>query len=86
MTSQRARSSPFLEHPTARMLKDHLEYKELLKFDPRNDWSEWQTLYGFAHVGNHNRHCITYGGGPEGGTMKSHGGGWFVGIGTGAQE
>ena len=24
----------FLEHPTARMLKDHLEYKVLLKFDP----------------------------------------------------
>ena len=37
-----------LEHPTARMLKDHLEYKELLEFDPRNDWSERQTLYGFA--------------------------------------
>ena len=30
-----------LEHPTARMLKDHLEYKVLLKFDPRNDWGEW---------------------------------------------
>ena len=30
----------FLEHPTARMLKDHLEYKVLLKFDPRIDWSE----------------------------------------------
>ena len=40
----------FLEHPTARMLKDHLECKEHLKFDPRNDWSEWQTLYGFSHL------------------------------------
>ena len=34
----------FLEHPTARMLKDRLEYKEVLKFDPRNDWSEWHNL------------------------------------------
>ena len=27
----------FLEHPTARMLKDHLEYKEVLKFDPQKN-------------------------------------------------
>ena len=30
----------FFEHPTARMLKDHLEYKEVLKFDPRNNWGD----------------------------------------------
>ena len=53
MTISPIRLSYFKKHPTARMLKDHLEYKELLKFDPRNDWSEWQTLYGFAHIGNH---------------------------------
>ena len=64
-----------LEHPTARMLKDHLEYTEALKFDPRNKWGEWQTLYGFAHIGNHNRHYITYAGGPEGGIMRSYGDG-----------
>ena len=56
----------FPEHPTARMLKAQLEYKEVLKCPPRNDWGEWQTLYRFAHIGNHNRHYITYGGGPEG--------------------
>ena len=67
----------FLEHPTARMLKDHLEYKEVLRFDPRNDWGGWQTLYGFAHIGNHNRHYITYGGGPERGMMTSYGDGWY---------
>ena len=47
-----------LEHPTARMLKEHLEYKSMLKFDPRNDWSAWQTLYGFAHIGSHKRHAF----------------------------
>ena len=26
----------FSEHPTARMLKGHLQYKVLLKFDPPN--------------------------------------------------
>ena len=67
----------FLEHPTAKMLKDHLEYKEVLKFDPRNDWGEWQTLYGFAHIGNHDRNYISYGGGPEGGIVKSYGAGCF---------
>ena len=68
----------FLEHPTARMLKDHLEYKVLLKFDPRIDWSKWQTLYGFAYIGSHRRHYITYGGGPEGVIMKSNGDGWYI--------
>ena len=68
----------FLEHPTARVRKDHLEYKDLLGFGPRNDWSEWNTLYGFAHIANHDRHYITYGGGPEGGIVKSYGAGWFA--------
>ena len=60
------------------MLKDHLEYKVLLKFDPRIDWSEWQTLCGFAYIGSHRRHYITYGGGPEGGIVKSYGDGWYI--------
>ena len=68
----------FLQHPTARMLKGHLEYEEVLKFDPRNDWGEWQTLYGCAHFGNHNRHYITYGGGREGRIVKSYGDGWYI--------
>ena len=67
-----------LEHPTAKMLKDRLACLEALKFDHRNDWSEWQTLYGWAHIGNCTRHYITYGGGPEGGRVKSCGGGWFA--------
>ena len=50
----------FLERPTARMLKDDLEYKELLKFDPRIDWSEWQTLYGFAYMGSHRRQALNH--------------------------
>ena len=49
-----------------------------MKFDPRNDWSEWQTLYGFVHIGNRERHYITYGGGPEGGIMKRYGDGWYI--------
>ena len=40
----------FLKHPTAGMLKDHLEYKEVLKFDSGTNWSEGQTLYGFAYI------------------------------------
>ena len=68
----------FLEHPTARMLKDHMEYEEVLKFDPRNKWGEWQTLYGFAYIGSHRRHYITYGGGPEGGIVKSYSDGWYI--------
>ena len=66
----------FLEYPTARMLKDHLEYKDVLKFGPGTKWSEWQTLYGLAHIGNHYRHYLTYGGGPEG-IMKNYGDGWY---------
>ena len=65
----------FLEHPTAKVMKDHYEFKEVLKFDPRHDWNEWQTLYGLAHLGYHNSQNITYGGGPEGGIVKSYGDG-----------
>jgi hypothetical protein len=68
----------FLEHPTAKVMKGHYEYMEVLKFDPRHDWSEWQTLYGLAHVGRHDRHYLTYGGGPEGGKVKSSGDGWYI--------
>ena len=67
----------FLEHPTAKMMKGPLEYKEVLKLDPNTDWSERQTLYGFAHIGNHNRHYIAYGGGPKGGIVKSYGDGRY---------
>ena len=68
----------FMEHPTAKMMKEHVEYGEALRFDPRNDWSEWQTLYGFSHIGRHDRHYLTYGGGPEGGVMKIWADGWYV--------
>ena len=68
----------FMEHPTAKMMKDHFEYMEMLKFDPRHDWSEWQTLYGLAHVGRHDRHYLTYGGGPEGGIVKGYRDGWYI--------
>ena len=67
-----------MQHPTAKMMKDHFEYKEVLEFDPGTDWSEWQTLYGLAQIGNHDRHYLTYGGGPEGGIVKQFGGSWFV--------
>ena len=59
-----------LEHPTAKMTKRYLALHEVLKFDPI-DWSRWKTLYGFAHIGNHDRHYLIYGGGPEGGIVKS---------------
>ena len=68
----------FTQHPTAKMMKGHIEYKEVLKSDPRHNWNEWQTLYGLAHIGNRNRHYITYGGGPEGGIKKSYGDGWYI--------
>ena len=67
----------FLEHPTAKMMKHYLALQEVLKFDPI-DWSEPKTLYGFAQIGNHERHYLTYGGGPEGGIIKSYGDGWYV--------
>ena len=60
----------FMEHPTAKMMKDNFEYREVLRFDRSIDWSEWQTLYGFAQIGIHTRHYLTYGGGPEGEIMK----------------
>jgi len=68
----------FMQHPTAEMLKDYFEYKDVLKFDTRTNWEQWQTLYGLTHIGNHNRHYLTYGGGPEGGIVKSYGDGWYV--------
>ena len=59
------------------MMKHHLVFKDVLRFDTV-DWSEPKTLYGFAHIGNHDRHYLTYGGGPEGGIVKSYGDGWYV--------
>ena len=44
-----------LEHPTAQMMKRRLASQEVSKFDPI-DRSRWKTLYGFAHIGNHDRH------------------------------
>ena len=73
MTSQRR----ILEHPTAKMMKHDLALKDVLRFDII-DWSQQHTLYGFAHIGNHERHYLTYGGGPEGGILKSYGDGWYV--------
>ena len=40
----------FLEHPTARMIKQKQKYSELLGFDTRNDWASWNSLYGFAQI------------------------------------
>ena len=68
----------FLEHPTANMIKDHFEYREALRFDPWINWGEWHTLYGFAHIGRHDRHYLTYGGGPDGGIVKLWADGWYV--------
>ena len=66
-----------LEHPTAKRKKHHVAFKDVLKFDTI-DQSEPKTLYGFAHIGNHDRHYLTYGGGPEGGMVKTYGDGWCV--------
>ena len=71
MTSQRARSL----HLGASDC--YLGFQEVLKFDPI-DWSGWKTLYGFAYIGNHNWHYLTYGGGPEGGIVNKFGDGWCV--------
>jgi len=68
-----------LEHPSVNMMKDRLALKEALKFDP-TDWTRWKALYGFAYIGNHDRHYSTYGGGPEGGIRKSYGGGGGAGT------
>ena len=40
----------FLEHPTARMMKQKEQYSELLGFDTYNDWGTWNSLYGFAKI------------------------------------
>ena len=45
----------FSEHPTAKMMKHYLAFQKVLKSDTI-DWSEPKTLYGFAHIGNHERH------------------------------
>ena len=64
----------FLEHPTAKLMKDHFEYKEVLKFDPNNDWSGWQTLNGLAHIRSNDPRYLTYGGeGLEGGIINCYG-------------
>ena len=68
----------FSTHPTAKTMKRHVASKEVLKFDPNTDWNERQKFYRFAHTGHHNRHYLTYGGGPEGGIIKSCGDGWCV--------
>ena len=44
------RITQYLEHPTARMIKQNQQYLELLGFDARNDWGTWNTLYGFAKI------------------------------------
>ena len=67
-----------MQRPTAKMMKDHLESKEVFRYDPNTNWSDWQTLQGLAHIGNQSRHYLTYGGGPEGGIVKSYGDGWYV--------
>ena len=64
----------FLEHPTARMMKQKQKYSELLGFDTYNDWGTWNSLYGFAQllqrVKGGKRAYVTYGGGPEGGLVR----------------
>ena len=64
----------FLEHPTARMIKQKQIYSELLGFDTRNDWASWNSLYGFAQilprVKGGKRAFVTYGGGPEEGLVR----------------
>ena len=65
----------FLEHPTALTIKQKQKYSELLGFDTRNDWASWNSLYGFAQilpkVKGGKRAYVTYGGGPEGGLVRS---------------
>ena len=67
----------FLEHPTSIRMKEHFIYRDLLSFDDRNDWGQWQTVYGFAGIGRYDRHYMTYGGGPEGGVVRLSSG-WCV--------
>ena len=60
----------FLEHPTAPMIRRFREYTDLLAFDARNDWHQWQSLYGFQTINGSRRAYMTYGGGPEGGIVR----------------
>ena len=60
----------FLEHPTAPMIRRFREYTDLLTFDARNDWHQWQSLYGFQTINGSRRAYMTYGGGPEGGIVR----------------
>ena len=60
----------FLEHPTAPMIRRFREYTDLLTFDTRNDWHQWQSLYGFQTINGSRRAYMTYGGGPEGGIVR----------------
>ena len=60
----------FLEHPTAPMIRRFREYTDLLTFDARNDWHQWQTLYSFQTINGSRRAYVTYGGGPEGGIVR----------------
>jgi hypothetical protein len=69
ISDQSAKIITFLQHPTAKMMKRDLAFQDVLKFDTI-DWSEPKTLYGFAHIGNHERHYLTYRGGPENGIVK----------------
>jgi hypothetical protein len=58
-------------------MKSHFKYMDLLSFDTKHDWLNFQTLYGFTKLGRR-RHYLTYGGGPEGGIVKFRGMGWHV--------
>ena len=55
----------YLQHPTATMIKAHLE---------KSDEDEWMTLYGFAEPGSY---YMTYGGGPAGGIVRFRNHGWY---------
>ena len=47
-----------------------MKHAELLGFDTRNDWNDWNTLYSFARVTGSKRSYMTYGSGPEGGPVR----------------
>ena len=60
----------FLEHPTAPMIRRFREYIDLLTFDTRHDWHNWQEVFGFARINGSRRAYLTYGGGPEDGIVR----------------
>ena len=70
----------FMSHPTADLMKDYFEYKELCSFDQRNDWTRFNGLFGWTMIGPRGKvkHYITYGGGPEGGIVHLKNRGWYV--------